>query len=34
MSSDGFASVDEAGYVNLPDTDISTTQSAWSSAVG
>jgi phosphate transport system substrate-binding protein len=34
ISSDGFASVDEAGYVNLPDTDISTTQSAWSSAVG
>lgn len=34
MSSDGFASVDEAGYVNLPDSDISATRSAWSSAAG
>lgn len=33
LSSDGFASVDEAGYVNLPDPDISATRSAWSSAV-
>jgi phosphate transport system substrate-binding protein len=34
MSSDGLASVDEAGYVNLPDSDISATRSAWSSAEG